>query len=174
MPEPDGGLDYYIYNYLLNPIADNICFISPNTITTFGLLLTIPLFLNIIRRESITVGIILYLIIYLLDCLDGAVARKCKNGSKYGALYDTTADFIKYVILLISIIMLYSSGNYLQLFIIIICVIHNIIFIKNIIGELKNKRSVNNNYFNNKLEKIGHDNGIVLNLLFILVIKFLF
>jgi len=175
MPEPDNGLDYYIYKYLINPIAESTCYLSPNTVTTFGLLLIIPLFFNIIRKESIILGIVLYTIIYLLDCLDGAIARKCKTGSHFGAIYDCSADFIKLIILVISIIMLYSRGNYLQLFIIIISSIFMFVpFIMNIFSELQNKRSTNNNYFSNKIEKFFHDNGIIVNIVFILVIKLMF
>ena len=38
MPEATSGTDYYIYKYIVNPIAENICFMSPNFITTLGII----------------------------------------------------------------------------------------------------------------------------------------
>ena len=40
MPEPNEGIDYYIYKHIVNPLAMKLCFLSPNFVTTMGILLT--------------------------------------------------------------------------------------------------------------------------------------
>ena len=102
MPQPDCIYcsDYYLYKYIFNPIAKNICFIHPNIVTIIGGLLTIPMYNNLINNGSISVFVLIGLFKSILDCLDGSIARKCDLRSDIGALLDISVDTITLNILL--------------------------------------------------------------------------
>ena len=69
MPQPDCIYcsDYYLYKYIFNPIAKNICFIHPNIVTIIGGLLTIPMYNNLINNGSISVFVLIGLFKSILD-----------------------------------------------------------------------------------------------------------
>ena len=55
MPQPDNttfSIDYYIYEYIFNPISKKICFINPNVITILGGLLIIPMSYNLLNNND--------------------------------------------------------------------------------------------------------------------------
>ena len=91
--------DYYLYNYLVNPIAKRICFISPNVITFLSTLLIIPIVRNLLNKGSISVFLSLMLLRYYLDCLDGSIARECNKQSKFGSIFDILSDSLLFTIL---------------------------------------------------------------------------
>ncbi|MEM3369319.1 MAG: CDP-alcohol phosphatidyltransferase family protein [Candidatus Micrarchaeia archaeon] len=65
--------------------------ISPNTWTIASLAVAIAAFLSIINRYFLF-GAILIIISGLMDLIDGAVARKTKKVTKFGAFLDTVID----------------------------------------------------------------------------------
>lgn len=179
MPEPDEGIDFYIYKYIVNPIAKKTCFLSPNFVTTLGILLTVVLSYNIIYSGCKYRAIFLALIIQLLDCLDGAIARKCNKKTKFGALYDIAADTIKNIMIFASVI-LYNSKNKIDMssdILIWVLFISVLELTTQLFNELNGKRSVDNTYFNNKdtlygrILKLTHDNTILIVAITIIVIK---
>lgn len=172
MPEATDkySTDYYVYNYVVNPIAKRICFISPNLITFLGLLLTIPICQNLLNKGSTTEFMCLVLLRYFMDCLDGSVARKCNKKSKFGAIFDIVSDTISNLIiaLLILYIIIKTKKNVLLNTIIILSIISVIINIYMVLkyeifndrsGSLKNNSS---HYFDNKIIKLIHDNMLIL------------
>lgn len=172
--------DYYVYNYVVNPIAKRICFISPNLITFLGLLLTIPICQNLLNKGSTTEFVCLALLRYFMDCLDGSVARKCNKKSKFGAIFDVVADAISNIIqylVVLYIIFKKEKTNVLLNTIIILIIISVIIgFIYDIKNEIFNDRSgsLKNNsphYFDNKITKFLHDNLLILTISGYLPIK---
>lgn len=65
----------------------------PNSLTLFRILLAILLNVCISKRFGILlIPVILFLLIYLSDFLDGKVARHYGNTSKFGAVFDIVAD----------------------------------------------------------------------------------
>ena len=69
--------------------------IHPNIITISGLLLNFYIY-HLLNTPNSNIYLLGFCIIYrwLADCLDGAVARKYKNGSKLGHQLDTLSDVI--------------------------------------------------------------------------------
>ena len=98
-----------IANILLIFIAD-IRWITPNWVTTFSL------FTCIIAAGFISTGIPLFLIIgaflvqlvFILDCLDGQLARYREQSSNFGAWYDRVTDRVKDFLIYFSI----ALGHY--------------------------------------------------------------
>ena len=86
------AVDYYWYNYIIDPIARKLCKVSPSFITFLSTLLIIPIILNIVDTGSTTSFMYLFLLRYFLDCLDGSIARRCKSSSLFGALFDIASD----------------------------------------------------------------------------------
>ena len=81
----------------LNPIFKKLNF-SPNTITTFSILIS---FVGIykIYQGSYKTGAIFFFIGYMFDCWDGQYARKYNLVTKFGDLYDHIGDISKAIIL---------------------------------------------------------------------------
>lgn len=65
--------------------------ISPNTWTIASLAVAITAFLSIINRYFL-VGAFLITVSGLIDLIDGAVARKTKKVTRFGAFLDTVVD----------------------------------------------------------------------------------
>lgn len=179
MPEPDEGIDYYIYKHIVNPIATKTCFLSPNFVTTLGILLTLVLSHNIVYSGCKYRAIFLALLIQLLDCLDGAIARKCNKKTELGALYDIAADTIKNIMIFTSVI-LYNLRNKINIVsdkLIWILFISGLELSIQLINELKGKRSVDDTYFNDKKTiygrtiKFTHDNTMLIVAILIIIIK---
>jgi phosphatidylglycerophosphate synthase len=101
MPEPISYLatDRIFYDYLYNPLAEYICFLNPNHITVACFLMLIPLVVGLLKRWPLWIMILIMFVRQSLDCLDGAVARKCKKTSKLGAVLDVAEDVTTYIVL---------------------------------------------------------------------------
>ncbi len=76
---------------LLKPIAKNIIGINPNTLTVFGLLMSIVSAVFFAKREVLMAGIFL-LLSGFLDALDGAVARENDRITRFGGFLDSVSD----------------------------------------------------------------------------------
>ena len=81
--------------------------ISPNTITTIGILFGLLSAYNI-SHANFRFAAILFLIAYYLDCVDGKVARKYNKVTLFGDYYDHISDMLKYIVISYS---LYQSDN---------------------------------------------------------------
>ncbi|MFI5271088.1 MAG: CDP-alcohol phosphatidyltransferase family protein, partial [Candidatus Saccharimonadales bacterium] len=68
--------------------------ITPNKVTTVGLLMHIPIAFLIAGGHLVISGILL-IIFGLFDVLDGELARLQKTSSPFGMVYDATTDRIK-------------------------------------------------------------------------------
>ena len=98
-----------IANIFLCFVAD-VKWITPNWVTTFSL------FTCVIATAFISVGLLIFLIIgavlvqlvFILDCLDGQLARYRGQSSNFGAWYDRITDRIKDFLIYFSI----SFGHY--------------------------------------------------------------
>ncbi len=93
-------IDDNIAEYLVTnlTIFENI---HPNILTCIGLVFNILIYCEISKSTINNNNLIFFLIFrYLLDVLDGAVARKYNKGSKLGGMLDTLSDTILITILL--------------------------------------------------------------------------
>lgn len=78
-------------------------FLHPNVITTLAVVASLTL-LYLVHVPKFTTTRIVVMIVLLfarayLDCLDGAVARRCNKTSRFGAAYDMIADYFNYFVL---------------------------------------------------------------------------
>lgn len=65
---------------------------TPNTVTLLRLLLIILCFFLIYRGVPVIIPIVLYIINFYLDCVDGTMARKYNQQSKFGQYFDSIVD----------------------------------------------------------------------------------
>ncbi len=76
---------------LLKPLTRRIIQVNPNTLTLFGLLISLVSAVFFARRETITAGAFL-LLSGFFDALDGEVARENNRITKFGGFLDSVSD----------------------------------------------------------------------------------
>ncbi len=82
--------------------------ITPSAITWFGFLLTIGAAALIITGYLLAAGFVV-LIAGFFDMLDGALARRTNQTSRFGAVLDSTLDRLSEAVLLLGILVLYAE-----------------------------------------------------------------
>ena len=93
-----------IANLVLSGIAD-WSFITPNRLTILSFILTIltaVLILSGSSEDLFIAGIILQLA-YIMDCMDGQLARYRQTASRIGSFLDKLSDYIKFPIVLVGL-----------------------------------------------------------------------
>lgn len=93
-------------NFILSGIAD-WSFITPNRLTMLSFLLTILtviFILSDLSKNLLIAGIVLQLA-YIIDCMDGQLARYRQTVSKRGAFFDKLSDYIKFPLVLLGLTM---------------------------------------------------------------------
>jgi len=93
-----------IANLVLSGIAD-WSFITPNRLTILSFILTILTTALILSGTSINLliaGIVLQLA-YIVDCMDGQLARYRQTASSIGSFLDKLSDYIKFPIVLLGL-----------------------------------------------------------------------
>lgn len=81
--------------------------ITPNTITWFGFLLSLGAAALIVTGHLFAAGL-LVLVAGLFDLLDGALARRTNQVTRFGAVLDSTLDRLAEAAVLIGILALYA------------------------------------------------------------------
>ena len=81
--------------------------ISPNTITTVGLLLTLTVTYTLATGQLVLGGI-LVLVTSAFDMLDGALARATDRKSAFGAFFDSTVDRYTEALILLGLLLHYE------------------------------------------------------------------
>ena len=84
--------------------------ITPNAVTWSGFVLTIGAAALIITEHLVAAGI-LVLIAGFLDILDGALARRTNQTTRFGAILDSTLDRFSEAVLLLGILVLYARDQ---------------------------------------------------------------
>jgi len=90
--------------HLFYPVANNLVpvfrklGVTPNMITTLSLISTIYAFMKLNTNKN--EAIVAYLLGYLFDTMDGAMARKYKMGSEFGMTYDMVTDTVSNILIL--------------------------------------------------------------------------
>jgi len=93
-----------IANLVLLGVAD-WTFITPNRLTILSFILTIlttALILSGTSKNLLFAGIILQLA-YIIDCMDGQLARYRQTASRIGSFLDKLSDYIKFPIVLLGL-----------------------------------------------------------------------
>ena len=98
-----------IANIFLSFIAD-IKWITPNCVTTSSLFLCIiaAAFISVGLPKFLIIAAILIQLVFILDCLDGQLARYRNESSNFGAWYDRVTDRAKDFLIYFSI----AFGHY--------------------------------------------------------------
>jgi len=81
--------------------------ITPSAITWFGFLLTVGAAALIITEHLLAAGFVV-LIAGFFDILDGALARRINQATRFGAVLDSTLDRLSEAVLLLSILALFA------------------------------------------------------------------
>jgi len=93
-----------IANFILSGIADWPC-ITPNRLTLLSFIVTMLVAVLIslgVSKNLWVAGIILQLA-YIIDCMDGQLARYCQTVSKIGSFLDKLSDYIKFPMVLLGL-----------------------------------------------------------------------
>ena len=162
-----------IDDYLTNKILENIYIfknIHPNIITISGLIINYYIYylLDTLKSNKYLLG---FCIIYrwLIDCLDGAIARKYNKSSKLGHHLDTLSDIIISFIAFYSIqkhIFNWSFNTCLIIYVITVFIfIYNNIF--DIINTHDNLKNIKKKNMINYSVSFLINNSIILYILFI-------
>ena len=93
-----------VANVFLIFIADKK-WITPNCVTTSSLFLCFIAcaFISLGAQPSLTAGAVLIQLVFILDCLDGQLARYRDAGTNFGAWYDRITDRVKDFLIYFSI-----------------------------------------------------------------------
>jgi len=174
MPEAITGTDRFVYmfvNYVAWQLSDTP--ISPNVVTSLGLIFTVPLIWNIITRGSLFAGFCLGAFVNMLDCLDGAIARVCNKQTDFGAWYDQTADTIRFTSIFLASVYIswdkkWDAEAYFYMSIVslpVILVLLWAVFPKGYIWLTRNTK------FGWALIVFLRDNGLILQSFWLIIIK---
>ena len=100
--------------YLTQPAAELLArtSITPNIITWFGFLITLGAAVLIVTGHLFAAGLVV-LLAGFFDILDGALARRTNQTTRFGALLDSTLDRLAEAALLLGIIVLYIRGGFI-------------------------------------------------------------
>jgi CDP-diacylglycerol--glycerol-3-phosphate 3-phosphatidyltransferase len=82
--------------------------ITPSVITWFGFLLAVGAAALIITGHLLAAGFVV-LIAGFFDMLDGALARRANQATRFGAVLDSTLDRLSEAVLLLGILVLYAG-----------------------------------------------------------------
>jgi len=93
-----------IANFVLSGVAD-WPFITPNRLTVLSLILTILTAVLIVfgSLENLFIAGIILQISYIIDCMDGQLARYRQTASSIGSFVDKLFDYIKFPIVLLAL-----------------------------------------------------------------------
>ncbi len=86
--------------------------ITPSAITWFGFLLTVGAAALIITGHLLVAGFVV-LIAGFFDILDGALARRTNQVTRFGAVLDSTLDRLSEAVLLLGILVFYVRGGFI-------------------------------------------------------------
>ena len=86
--------------------------ITPSAITWFGFLLTVGAAALIITGHLLVAGLVV-LIAGFFDILDGALARRTNQATRFGAVLDSTLDRLSEAVLLLGILVFYIWGGFI-------------------------------------------------------------
>jgi phosphatidylglycerophosphate synthase len=169
MPAPTSVIssDAVLYDWIYTPLAKHLCFMDPNHITVACFLLLIPLVYGLLHHWPLWVMILIMFIRQSMDCLDGAVARTCNKTSKFGAILDLSEDIVTSVVLGGLLLWMLWKKSYSSWVLALFAAIY-IYGLHRLITHIYLKIDGESKEFNS-IEKLYHDNTVVLLVGFIYV-----
>jgi phosphatidylglycerophosphate synthase len=112
----ENPIDNFILDYICEPLSDKFhkWQMNPNSITIIGFLFSLISFW-FLYNYKIHYFIMFHILAYVCDCLDGYIARKYNETSKFGDFFDHITDLIQNIIFLYLIINVYDFLKYKRL-----------------------------------------------------------
>ncbi len=162
------NLESYSDIYFFYPIADlvipffhDILGLTPNMITTIGFIMRLTSSYMILYKKY-EIGAILYMTGYLFDSMDGRMARKYNETSLLGEAWDSVADTISTIIVIIALVVS-VKGNIKPLQIILLSIF---IILMNIWSYTQESWSILNktgkyNMVNYKTDRFKDEKGFI-------------
>jgi len=108
--------------YITQPAAELLArtSITPNIITWFGFLITLGAAVLIVTGHLFVAGLVV-LLAGFFDILDGALARRTNQTTRFGALLDSTLDRLSEGLLLLGILILNLLKDQLTVEVLLVC-----------------------------------------------------
>ena len=108
--------------YITQPAAELLArtSITPNILTWFGFLITIGAAVLIVTGHLFAAGLVV-LLAGFFDILDGALARRTNQTTRFGALLDSTLDRLSDALLLLGILVLNLLRDQLSVEVLLVC-----------------------------------------------------
>ena len=143
---------------------------TPNRITYMSIIFTLLSILNLITQyTNINNSIILYLLGYLFDCIDGMMARKYDMVSYYGMALDPVSDNIAFLLLFVTL--LYKT-NITTSSVIVIIIFSYLLSISYGLNEaISNYKKHNNDNFYLSYKELLKDKDGLLYKIFLFIMK---
>jgi hypothetical protein len=163
--EDPGKYESFLDNNLYFPLSDLLVTplrtigLTPNNVTILSSLFTLST-IYLLHIEKIEYACLSYFMGYLLDCVDGNMARKYNMGSKYGMALDLVSDQVTHYILLGYII--YSKG-YNNWYLLSLLILGYLCCISVGITEAKDsvKKTNSDNFYKIKEEEVKDEKAFI-------------
>jgi hypothetical protein len=139
--------------------------ITPNTITYLSIIFEFLCIYFYIKNKKLH-AIVFHIVAYLLDCIDGKVAREFNLGSSYGMMLDIMSDlFTNFPLLIVILYKSIKNKKFMKyLFILVVwSIILNIMNgLVNILSFLdKDNKNIKENYVNYKENEVKDEIGFL-------------
>lgn len=150
-------------NYIFFPLSDLLVTplrkigLTPNMVTVLSSLFTLST-IYFLHTDKIDYACVVYFIGYLLDCVDGNMARKYNMGSKYGMALDMVSDQITTIILITYILCTKHFENYWLLLVAIIFMFLCSLSVSIAEALLSYKKTGTDNFYKNKEKELADEN----------------
>ena len=176
MPSPltSFSTDQFVYDYVCNPLAKQLCFVDPNVISAMGFLLVIPIIHNILTNRSTVELVLLMVLKGIIDCLDGSVARNCNKCTKLGAVLDILFDTFSIVLISAAVILKLGQSTRISPAVKYVLIVLLVVTPSMCFYHLRTELSGDStNRYTDQLDVLIHDNIIVTWIVFALIIKYM-
>jgi phosphatidylglycerophosphate synthase len=163
MPAPSShswfASDAILYDVLYDPMAAHLCWLHPNIVTAACFLLIVPIIYGMNVGWPLWILLVVTFVRQSLDCLDGAIARRCGTASKLGALLDIVEDTVTVGALCLFVLWMVWNRPLLRLLLVYIVTHALIVYVSQIADHVAG-RSITYSAF----EQYIHDNTVITSL----------
>jgi phosphatidylglycerophosphate synthase len=170
MPAPSAvwwATDSVLYDALYKPLSAHLCWLDPNIVTIACFALVFPLIYGLHYRWSLGALVALAFVRQSLDCMDGAIARRCKTTSKTGALLDVMEDTA--TVALLGGFMVWSLWKkpFVAIPMLVFILYTLTVYVRQVGDHLADRPVVYSAF-----EQFVHDNTVVLSMIIIVAFRF--
>ena len=155
-------------NYLFFPLSDVLVTplrnvgLTPNKVTILSSLFTLST-IYFLHIKKIEYACAVYFIGYLLDCVDGNMARKYNMGSKYGMALDMVSDQLTSIALIgYAIYMKGYDKWYIPANIVVVYLCFTAMGITDAIAS--HKKTGTDNFYQNKVNEVANEDAFIFKL----------